>query len=86
MITGLPSAASRPLVRHYRIEIHKQRLQRRGRGWAPRSADPEQYRQLHVQGRLQELAPAEKKRANQGELRIAFSLPRHAVSLLQVSW
>jgi hypothetical protein len=38
------------------------------------------------QGQLQELTPEEKKKAHQGELRIAFSLPRHAVSLIQINW
>jgi len=87
IITGLPSAASQPLVRHYRIDEARSNAYTAWKGMgSPQQPTPEQYRQLLVQGRLQELAPEEKKRANQGELRIAFSLPRHAVSLLQVSW
>ncbi len=87
IITGLPPAASQPLVRHYRIDqAHSNAFTTwKGMG-SPQQPTPEQYRRLVLQGHLQELTPAERKNANQGELRISFPLPRHAVSLLQISW
>ena len=87
IITGLPQAASRPDVRHYRIdETHSNAYTAWKEMGSPQRPTPEQYRRLLLQGRLQELTPPERKSVNQGELRIGFLLPRHAVSLLQVSW
>ncbi len=87
IITGLPQAARQLLVRHYRIDqAHSNAYTTWKEMGSPPQPTLEQYRRLLVQGRLQELAPEEKRRANQGELRIAFPLPRHAVWLLQISW
>jgi len=87
VITGLPPAANRPTVHHYRID---QRHSNAYTAWlemeSPQQPTPEQYRRLVAEGHLQEFTPAEKKSANQGELRITFPLPRHAVSLIQISW
>jgi xylan 1,4-beta-xylosidase len=87
IITGLPQAAIRPIVRHYRIDqTHSNAYTTWKEMGSPQRPTPEQYSRLVLQGRLQELTCPEKKDVNQGELRIHFSLPRHAVSLLQVSW
>jgi xylan 1,4-beta-xylosidase len=87
IITGLPPAASRPLVRHYRIDQAHSNAYAAWKGMgSPQQPTPEQYGRLLSQGQLQELTPAAEKSVNQGELRIAFALPRHAVSLLQVNW
>ena len=87
IITGLPPAASRPRVRHYRVDqAHSNAYTTWKEMGSPQQPTPEQYRRLLSQGHLQELTPAEEKRASEGELRIAFSLPRHAVSLIQISW
>jgi len=84
---GLPQAATRPIVRHYRIDqTHSNAYTTWKEMGSPQRPTPEQYRRLLLQGRLQELTPPERKSVNQGQLRIRFSLPRHAVSLLQVSW
>jgi len=87
MITGLPPDASHLTIRHYRIDQTHSNAYSTWKGLgSPPQPTPEQYRRLLSQGRLQELTPAEEKSVNQGELRIAFPLPRHAVSLIQVSW
>jgi xylan 1,4-beta-xylosidase len=87
IITGLPQGATRPIVRHYRIDqTHSNAYTTWKEMGSPQRPTPEQYRRLLLQGRLQELTPPEKKNVNQGELQIHFSLPRHGVSLLQVSW
>ena len=86
-ITGLPQAATQPIVRHYRIdETHSNAYTTWKEMGVPQAPTPEQYRRLSSQGRLQELTPPERKNVNQGQLRIRFPLPRHAISLLQVSW
>ncbi len=87
VITGLPPAASRPVVRHYRIDqTHSNAYSTWKDMGSPQRPTPEQYRRLLSQGKLQELTPAEEKSVSQGELRIAFPLPRHAVSLIQINW
>ena len=87
IVTGLPQAAIRPIVRHYRIDqTHSNAYTTWKEMGSPQQPTPEQYRRLLLQRRLQELTSPERKSVNQGELRIRFSLPRHAVSLLQVSW
>ena len=87
IITGLPPTASQPLVRHYRIDDALSNAYAAWKGMgSPQQPTPEQYRRLLSQGQLQELTPAEEKSVSQGELRIAFSLPLHAVSLIQISW
>ena len=87
IITGLPQAATRPIVRHYRIgQTHSNAYTTWKEMGSPQRPTPEQYRRLSSQGRLQELTPPERKSVNQGELRIGFPLPRQAISLLQVSW
>jgi xylan 1,4-beta-xylosidase len=87
IITGLPQAATRPIVRHCRIgQTHSNAHTTWKEMGSPQRPTPEQYRRLSSQARLQEVTPPERKRVNQGELRIGFPLPRHAISLLQVSW
>ena len=87
IITGLPQAAIRPIVRHYRIDqTHSNAYTTWKEMGSPQRPTPEQYSRLLLQGRLQEFTSPEKKDVNEGELRIHFSLPRHAVSLLQVRW
>jgi len=87
IITGLPSGASRLIVRHYRIDqTHSNAYTTWKQMGSPQQPTPAQYRRLLSAGRLQELTPAEQRSVNQGELRIAFPLPRHAVSLVQISW
>jgi xylan 1,4-beta-xylosidase len=87
IITGLPQAASRAVVRHYRIDqAHSNAYTTWKEMGSPQQPAPEQYRRLLSQGRLQELGAAEEKSVSPGELRIAFSLPRQAVSLIQINW
>jgi len=87
LVTGLPSEAKQPIVRHYRIDAtHSNAFSVWKEMGSPQAPTPEQYRRLESQAGLQELIPAESRSANQGELSIGFPLPRHAVSLVQVSW
>jgi xylan 1,4-beta-xylosidase len=87
IVTGLPPAASLPTVRHYRIDqTHSNAYTAWKEMGSPQQPTPEQYRRLLQQGGLQELSPRETKSVNNGELRTDFPLPRHAVSLIQISW
>ena len=87
IVAGLPRPTTRLIVRHYRIDqTHSNAYTTWKEMGSPQQPTPEQYRRLLSQGRLQQLTPAEKKTLNRGELRIDFSLPRHAVSLLEVKW
>jgi len=87
IITDLPQAATRPIVRHYRIdETHSNAYTTWKEMGSPQRPNADQYSRLLLQARLQELTSPEKKNMKRGELQIQFFLPRHAVSLLQVSW
>ena len=87
IITGLRQAASQLIVRHYRIDqTHSNAYTTWKEMGSPQRPTSEQYHRLSSQEGLQELTSPERKNVNQGELRIHFSLPRHAISLLQVGW
>jgi xylan 1,4-beta-xylosidase len=87
IVTGLPKAGAQPLLHHYRIdEIHSNAYTSWKEMGSPQQPTAEQYKRLASRGRLQELAPPQGKSLKQGELRIGFRLPRHAISLLLISW
>jgi xylan 1,4-beta-xylosidase len=83
---GIPDAAKRILVRHYRIdETHSNSFTAWKNMGSPQQPTPEQYAALEAAGQLQELeSPRWIDRAK--ETGIDLRLPRQAVSLLQLSW
>jgi xylan 1,4-beta-xylosidase len=85
-IAGIPGAAKRVLVRHYRIdETHSNAWTAWKNMGSPQQPTPEQYAVLEAAGQLQELeSPRWIDRAK--ETNIDLRLPRQAVSLVQLSW
>jgi len=82
-----PSAATRVLVRHYRIdEAHSNAW----RAWktlgSPQHPTPEQYATLEAAGQLQLLDSPRWVDVRGGSTSVGFSLPRQAVSLMELSW
>jgi xylan 1,4-beta-xylosidase len=87
LIRGLPVNVTRAQVRHYRIdEQHSNAYTVWRQLGSPQQPAADQYSRMLSAGRLAELAPHEEIRTEKGEARLSFQLPRHAVSLLKVTW
>ena len=86
-VSGVPPEMSRVLVRHYRIDQERSNAytlwKRLG---APQNPTTEQYAQLEAAGQLQLLASPYWMISKGGIVELKFMLPRHAVSLIQISW
>jgi xylan 1,4-beta-xylosidase len=86
-VGGMPSNLKRALVRHYRIDQeHSNAYTLWKRMGSPQNPSPEQYAQLEAAGQLSLLTSPEWVSAMGGQIEVRFSLPRQAVSLIQVSW
>jgi xylan 1,4-beta-xylosidase len=86
-IAGLPSIASRVLLRRYSID------QTHSNSWAawkkmgsPQQPSPEQYASLEAAGGLEQLGSPRWLGVQEGAMKLDIALPRQSVSLLQVSW
>jgi xylan 1,4-beta-xylosidase len=53
---------------------------------SPQQPTPEQYAKLEAAGQLQLLTSPEYRALKNGTLALEFALPRHAVSLVRVTW
>jgi xylan 1,4-beta-xylosidase len=83
-IVGLP--AGRVLLHHYRVDgEHSNSYEVWKNMRSPQEPSPEQYALLEKAGQL-ELLESPRYVESQRELRIAFDLPRHGVSLLRLTW
>jgi xylan 1,4-beta-xylosidase len=86
-VSGIPSNLKRVLVRHYRIDQeHSNAYTLWKRMGSPQNPTPEQYAQLEAAGQLSLLTSPEWANVTGGRIEMSFSLPRHAVSLIHVSW
>jgi xylan 1,4-beta-xylosidase len=86
-VAGLPDRAARVLVRHFRIDRdHSNAYTVWQQMGSPQEPSPEQYARLEAAGRLELLEPPRWVSANGNSVELQFALPRHAVSLVQVSW
>jgi xylan 1,4-beta-xylosidase len=86
-IAGVPSTATRVLVRHYRID------QTHSNAWtawkaigSPQQPTPEQYARLEAAGQLQLGDSPRFVDVRAGAAKLEFSLPRQGVSLMELSW
>ena len=87
LIQGLPGNVTRAHVRHYRIDgQHSNAYTVWKQSGSPQQPTGDQYSRMLSAGRLAELTPREEIRTEKGEARLSFQLPRHAVSLLKVTW
>jgi xylan 1,4-beta-xylosidase len=86
-ITGLPSAASRALLEHFRIDSdHSNSFAVWNRMGSPRTPSPDQYEKLQSAGQLQLLDSPAWIPIDNGSAHLSFALPRQAVSLLRLRW
>lgn len=86
-LTGLPPAAKRALLQHYRIDRdHSNAYTAWKQMGSPQNPTPEQYSQLKSAGQLQALDSPRWIENRDGTLELKFTLPRQAVSLLEFSW
>lgn len=86
-ITGIPAATRRVLLRHYRIdETHSNAWAAWKRMGSPQSPNAEQYAALEAAGQLQQLDSPRWIELRGGGTKLDITLPRQAVSLLQISW
>jgi xylan 1,4-beta-xylosidase len=85
-IEGLPSAAKKVTVHHYRIdETHSNAWTAWKNMGSPEKPTPEQYKKLEAAGQLQELNPPSTINGGK-EVTLDLRLPRQGISLLQLSW
>lgn len=86
-ISGLPPAVGNFLVKHYRIdEQHSNAYTVWKRMGSPQQPTPAQYAELESAGQLQLLESPRWVTGDKGTLGLNFSLPSHALSLVQLSW
>lgn len=85
-IAGIPAAAKRVLLRHYRIDAaHSNSWTAWKNMGSPAQPTPEQYGALEAAGQLQELESPRWMNAAQ-LTKLDIRMPRESVSLLQISW
>jgi len=86
-ISGLPENVQRTLLEHFRIDpTHSNAFTAWKDAGSSQSPTAEQYAKLEFAGQLQLLASPEWIPIDHGELRLQFTLPRQALSLLRISW
>jgi xylan 1,4-beta-xylosidase len=86
-ISGLPPGAGRVLVRQYRIDRdHSNAYTLWEEMGSPQNPTPEQYARLKAAGQLQLLESPSWVEEKNGDLEMDVSLPRQAVSLVEVTW
>lgn len=84
-IEGLPTSAHEVLVHHYRIDREHSNAYTAWKDLgSPQSPTPEQYAKLKAAGQLQLLESP--RWIAGGNVNLKFTLPRQAVSLLELSW
>jgi xylan 1,4-beta-xylosidase len=84
---GIPSAATRVLLKHYRIDgRHSNAYTAWKEMGSPQDLTLVQGKRLEAAGQLEILESPHWLETDKGAVRIEFSLPRHGLSLLQLSW
>ena len=87
VIAGLPATAKRVLTRHYRIDhSHSNAYTEWRRIGSPQQPTTAQQAGLESAGQLQMLDSPQWISTPNSEMRLQFALPRHAVSLVEISW
>lgn len=85
-IAGLPAGVRHVLVRHYAIDHdHSNAYSAWQSMGSPQNPTPEQYSKLKSAGQL-ELLESPRWLRTDGAVELSFSLPRQAVSLVELSW
>jgi xylan 1,4-beta-xylosidase len=86
-INGIPDAARRVLLHHHRIdETHSNAWTAWKIMGSPQHPTPEQYTALEAAGQLQQFGSPRWMEVRGGAAKLTITLPRQAVSLLELSW
>jgi len=86
-VSGLPLGRGEARLQHYRIdESHSNSYAAWKRMGSPIAPDERQYAQLEEAGQLAAMGSPAAVRVDGGRARLAFALPRQAVSLLVLEW
>jgi len=86
-ISGIPAGLTRVLIEHFRIdERHSNAFTVWKEMGSPQDPSPEQYARLEAAGRLELLESPRWVSVAKGTVRLEFSLPRHGISLLRLTW
>jgi xylan 1,4-beta-xylosidase len=86
-MNGIPDVVHRVLLRHYRIDHeHSNAYTLWEQMGSPQSPTREQYARLEAAGQLQLLDSPRWDWNRGGSINLTFTLPREAVSLVQLSW
>ncbi len=86
-VVGVPAAAKRVEVRHYRIDReHSNAYTVWKEMGSPQDPTPQQYASLESAGHLQLLESPRWLSVEAGKVELSFALPRQGVSLVQVNW
>ncbi|HZQ95372.1 MAG TPA: beta-xylosidase [Candidatus Sulfotelmatobacter sp.] len=87
IVDGLPAEVTRAMVEHLRIDSsHSNAFTAWQQMGSPQTLSASQYEQLQKEGQLQLLASPESAPIRKGSLRLHFSLPRQAMSLVRIAW
>ena len=87
VISGLPSASTRGLLEHFRIDsTHSNSFAAWNQLGSPRTPNPEQREKLQEAGQLQLLNSPTWIPIDKGSARLSFTLPREEVSLVFINW
>jgi xylan 1,4-beta-xylosidase len=87
VLTNLSTAVREARLQHFRIdENHSNAFAAWKRIGSPQQPTPDQYAQLEKAAQLASLGAPENVRIQEGKATIEISLPRQAVSLLQLTW
>ncbi len=86
-VTGLPSASTRGLLEHFRIDSsHSNSFAAWSQMDSPQTLSAEQYEKLQAAGQLQLVDSPAWIFIERGAAHLSFSLPRQAVSLVRLRW
>jgi len=86
-ISGIPVGLTRVLIEHFRIdERHSNAFTAWKEMGSPQDPSPEQYARLEAAGRLELLESPRWVPVAKGTVWLEFSLPRHGISLLRLTW
>ena len=87
LVEGLPTSAKRVLVEHYRVDGTASNSYAAWKAMgSPANPSLGQIQQLRAAGELQLLSSPEWKDVKEGSVQLNFTLPRQAVSLVDISW
>jgi xylan 1,4-beta-xylosidase len=87
VINGLPAAATRVMLRHYRVDSnHSNAFSVWKKLGSPQNPSAEQYTELQAAGQLELVNSPEWMWNEQGKIELRFGLPRESVSLVELSW